>query len=102
VEEVKAPTHRNNDAWPEVLKRFATAGESVNAFCRREGLCANSFRRWRERLAGPTTLEAKPSAGAAQPDFVDLGSLGPAPVKAARLELKLDLGGGVMLHLVRG
>lgn len=100
MEEVKRG-HRDSEGWREVLKRFATAGESVNAFCRREGLCANSFRRWRGRLAGPT-LEAKPSAGAVQPDFVDLGSLGPASGKAARLELKVDLGGGVMLHLVRG
>jgi hypothetical protein len=40
--------------------------------------------------------------------FVDLGTLKPArlsdkaPLSDGRLELKLDLGGGLTLHLVRG
>ena len=33
-------------AWREVLARHAGGGESVSAFCRREGLSPNSFRRW--------------------------------------------------------
>src|SRR5258706_5662113 len=75
MEEVKR-RHLDSDAWREVLKRFAAAGESVNAFCGHEGLCANSFRRWRARLAGPTTVQEKPSGQAVEPkpDFVDLGS----------------------------
>jgi hypothetical protein len=35
-----------------------------------------------------------------QESFVDLGVL--ASGTASRLELKLDLGGGLVLHLVRG
>jgi hypothetical protein len=33
------------------------------------------------------------------PGFIDLGAL---PGGGTRLELKLDLGAGVLLHLVRG
>jgi len=101
-------------AWREVLARHAGGGESVSAFCRREGLSPNSFRRWRERLA-PGALGAAPrkavpvpvpvpvtSAPAAH-GFVDLGALGGATEPAcSRLEMRLELGGGITLHLVRG
>jgi len=95
-------------AWREVLARHAGGGESVSAFCRREGLSPNSFRRWRERLA-PGALGAAPrkavpvtSAPAAH-GFVDLGVLGGATEPACgRLEMRLELGGGITLHLVRG
>ena len=45
------------------------------------------------------------SAAVAQADagFVELGSIGvAAAAPATRLELTLDLGGGVTLHVVRG
>jgi putative transposase len=97
--------HLDSDAWRELLQRFAAGGESVSAFCRREGLSTNSFRRWRARLQGTATraTAARPltrSDDAAQ--FVDLGSLGATrAVVSGRLDLKLDLGGGLSLHLVR-
>ena len=95
-------------AWREVLARHAGGGESVSAFCRREGLSPNSFRRWRERLA-PGALGAAPrkavpvSSAPAAHGFVDLGALGGATEPAcSRLEMRLELGGGITLHLVRG
>jgi putative transposase len=110
VEESKR-RHLDMDAWREVLQRFAEGGETISGFCRREGLCANSFRRWRARLAA-TSESASPLVAAsktARANFVDLGTLGATPVASAltvagthRLELKLDLGGGMMLVLVRG
>jgi putative transposase len=105
VEAIKR-RHLDSDAWRELLQRFAAGGESVSGFCRREGLSTNSFRRWRARLQGTLTraTAARPLTGsddAAQ--FVDLGSLGVTrAVESGRLELKLDLGGGLSLHLVRG
>ena len=88
-----------------------TNNESVRKFCGREGLSTETFRRWRLRLAaapGKTAAssgERKPGAA----PFVDLGSLGaerpPSSVSTGsprRLELKLDLDGGMTLVLVRG
>lgn len=95
-------------AWRELLARHAIGGESVSEFCRREGLSPNSFRRWCERLApgalGAAPREAVPvSSAPAACGFVDLGVLGGATAPAAgRLELHLELGGGITLHLVRG
>jgi hypothetical protein len=97
-------------AWREVLERFAASNESVRQFCEREGLSAETFRRWRMRLAvswQPSASSSERKPGAAQ--FVDLGSLGAEPTSSAvstgsprRLELQLDLGGGITLVLVRG
>jgi len=98
--------HLGAQAWRELLARQASSGESVSVFCRREGLSPNSLRRWRERLAtqalGDVSREAAPSARVAR-GFVDLGVLGGATAPAAgRLELHLELGGGITLHVVRG
>lgn len=98
-------------AWREVLDRFATSNESMREFCRREGLSSESFRRWRIRLA-VTAQPATVAVSGGKRDavaFVDLGSLGAARSSASaqagspqRFELKLDLGDGMTLLLVRG
>ena len=95
--------------WREVLRRFDAEGSTVGEFCRREGVSQSSLQRWRARLASAPngdeagerkkSHEPPPAAGG----FVDLGALAAADVSVgARLELKLDLGGGLTLHLVRG
>jgi transposase-like protein len=113
--EVEENTRRHLDmnAWREVLQRFAEGGETISEFCRRERLCTNSFRRWRTRLAATNECASAivPPRKTEAANFVDLGALGatpeavPSAVKvegAHRLELKLDLGAGMMLVLVRG
>jgi hypothetical protein len=93
-------------AWREVLQRFDGAGMTVEDFCRAEGLCRSSFTRWRRRLrtpaeaARPVAVKAvKQEAPAA---FVDLGLLGGAGAALLpALDLRIELGGGVVLHLVR-
>ena len=94
---------RNDTQWRALLSRFSTSGLSVAAFCEREAVSTASFYRWRgliEQHDGGEIV-AVPSKSA----FVDLGTLGTppgAPVSfAAALDLRLDLGGGVTLHLVR-
>lgn len=95
------------DTWCEVMRRFDTAGATVSEFCAREGLSESSFYRRRARMgsfgsvaAGPAqrTLAAPPAAAS----FIDLGSLGGARRDGGNsLELRLDLGGGVVLQIVR-
>jgi hypothetical protein len=95
-------------AWREVLQRFGGAGMTVEDFCRAEGLCRSSFTRWRRRLRTPAEAArqavkavkaAKQEAPAA---FVDLGLLGGAGAATLpALDLRIELGGGVVLHLVR-
>ena len=86
-----------------VMARFAGSGLTVDAFCQRESISASSFYRWRSLHDNSPTREVMPHVAAKMPNkapaFVDLGSLRSAH---APLELRLDLGGGVLLHLVRG
>jgi putative transposase len=104
VEAIKRRRRLSAQAWREVLRRFDGAGTSVAEFCKREGVCESSFHRWRSRLVatpgGGALVERAPQSTPAT--FVDLGALGAAgPALAPRIDLKLDLGGGLTLHLVR-
>jgi putative transposase len=87
-----------------IMARFAESGLGVEAFCERESISASSFYRWRSLLSGSATREvvARPASNTTTrkaAEFVTLGTLQTAHVP---LELRLDLGGGVVLHLVRG
>lgn len=98
----------NSQSWQVLLDRFDGAAMTVEEFCVREGLARSSFTRWRSRLR-PAALRAATPLAAAQPvadvakaSFVDLGLLGAAAAgEPAALDLRIDLGGGVSLHLVR-
>ena len=89
-------------AWGEVLGRFAASGLSTVAFCEREGLSSKSLYRWRDRLGREPNerpvARAETTRPSASPGFIDVGAL---RSRGARLELRLDLGGGVLVHLVR-
>lgn len=99
----KTRRHLSAQAWQEVFVRFDASGESVTGFCKREGLHTSSFNRWRQRLSGQPTVQAKTPGTASRPapaaGFIEMGSMAAGP--AGRLEVRLDLGGGVVLQLVR-
>ena len=85
-----------------MFARFATSGVGVESFCAHEGISASSFRRWRGRLGEqgvPSTRETSAQA-VERTGFVDAGTLKPGG--GGRLELRLDLGDGLILHLSRG
>ena len=90
---------RSRDEWRELFVRHGSSGLSVAAFCARESISVSSFQRWRA-LAVPASDAVQARTPTRQEAFVDLGVLGSGG--ASRLELKLDLGGGLVLHLVRG
>lgn len=95
---------RSEAMWRELLSRQAASGVRVSEFCRREGINAGLFRRWRAALKGsrrggePRRPPNEATATAVAP-FIDLGALGS---RGARFEVRLELGDGVVLSLVRG
>jgi hypothetical protein len=96
-------TRRGRDEWQSLLSGFDQSALSVEAYCRRESISAGSFYRWRGILGGKTRMRSDVTAVRdTAPAFVDIGSLNAAPVHRPRLDLKLDLGEGLVLHLVRG
>jgi hypothetical protein len=98
---------RSESAWREIVERHGQSGLTVPEFCEREGVKAASLYGWRSRLregsqstpvSGAVPKKAKPSDGPSS-GFIDLGSLGSS---GSRFEVRLEFGGGVLLHLVRG
>lgn len=97
-------SRRSQQEWRSLLAKFDDSGLGVEAFCRREAISAASLYRWRGLLGavghgghgGGEAAVIRRTAG-----FVDLGTLNPAAVSAPRIDLKLDLGDGLVLHLVR-
>ena len=94
---------RGTAGWLKVFAQQLSSGLSVPEFCRREGINASLFRRWRATLKDSeterrVTAGAEPAARVLAP-FIDLGDLrsgGP------RFEVRLDLGSGVVLNIARG
>jgi len=94
---VSTRQRRSREQWQALLARFESAGLSAAAFCAGELISEASFYRWRGLLASSGAGHDLAQAAG----FVDLGPM-TSGAREARLELRLDLGGGVVLHLVRG
>jgi len=89
--------------WRGLLTKFADSGLTARAFCAQEGISIWSFNRWRSRLgAGARGQGADKPRPTASGGFVELGTLGGSASPTPRFELRLELGAGLTLHLVRG
>lgn len=97
---------RSEATWRELFARQAASGATVTEFCRTEGVNAGLFRRWRAKLAArprshgqrthkPQAVQVKAPAA----PFIDLGGLRP---DSGRFEVRLELGGGMVLSIGRG
>lgn len=106
VVEVKRRRHLDEAAWREVIGRFPASGLTLESFCRQERVCVSSYRRWRDRLSGhekaPSTKAGSAPMQQQPGGFIDLGEVGAGGGARAPMELRLDLGGGMSLQLVRG
>lgn len=89
-------TIRNADQWRALITRFAASDMNLRAFCQAEKVSPSAFYRWRALLAELSTAQVTSAAA-----FVDLGALAATQKSSSGLELRLDLGGGMMLTLVR-
>jgi hypothetical protein len=101
----KVRQRRGESAWREIVARQEHSGLTVTEFSEREGLKAASLYGWRGRLrqaaAGEKvspTVSSRRRAEKSSEEFIDLGEIG---ASGGRFEVRLDLGGGVLLQLVR-
>jgi transposase len=70
---------RTEDEWRELISRFGKSGASLREFCRKEGLSAAGFQRWRAKLNGKvdrkdfvTVIPAAPVERSARPWVVEV------------------------------
>ncbi len=95
---------RSESAWREIATRQEQSGLTVQEFCERESLKAASLYGWRVRLRKAAGKSVRPEisqrarAEKTSQEFIDLGAIGSG---RGRFEVRLDLGGGVLLQLVR-
>ena len=93
-------SRRSRHEWRSLLVKFDGSGLGVDAFWRREAIGAASMYRWRNLLSdggdGGDTVATHTTQA-----FVDLGTLNLAASSRLRIDLKLDLGDGLVLHRVR-
>ena len=55
---------QKRQAWRQTVRRWRASGESVRAFCRREGISEPSFYWWRRRLSGQRSAGSASKASA--------------------------------------
>ena len=93
---------RSAATWHALFARQAKSGLSVAAFCRREALSAQVFRRWQSKLQGDhadvLTRNVSPVGDEAAP-FIDLGGIGSG---GSGFQVRLDFGAGLVLSIARG
>jgi transposase-like protein len=96
---------RSESAWREIVARQEQSGLTVTEYCDREGLKAASLYGWRVRLRQTasskktsSTISDRARVERTSAEFIDLGEIG---ASRGRFEVRLDLGGGVLLQLVR-
>ena len=94
---------RKEAEWRQRVARFATSGQQIKSFCQAKSVPEAVFYRWRKQLAAVASVG--PVAG-----FIDVGVMPPAPpvpsitqgeAAGAALEVRLDLGHGLVLRIVR-
>ena len=107
-------------SWRNHLARHAASGKSIAAFCRDEAISQANFHVWRTKLANATNEDAAVPTPTPTPasTFIDLGAVSSAIVRRASepspapepihappampgLDIRIDLGGGVVLTIAR-
>ena len=98
-------THQRRSAeeWRDIFERRAASGLSMATFCQREGIAKSSYERWRTQLAH-AARDAGTALSPTGVGFVDAGVLAhrAAAETAERINLRLELGHGIVLHVARG
>jgi hypothetical protein len=108
----KLESHTSKETtWRSRLQRHAQSGKSIAAFCREEAVSTASFHIWRAKLAAASGHATDPAQPAA---FIDLGAIkntagvtpmphvpASAQVSIPEIDVRIDLGGGIVLTITR-
>ncbi len=98
----KKRIRRGDAGWKRLFSRQSSSGLSVPEFCRREGINASLFRRWRSALKGSEgdhrVVSQTERVAEGPAPFIDLGDFRSA---GPRFDVRLELGSGIVLSIAR-
>ncbi len=86
--------------WRERIRQQRQSGQSISAWCREQGIAVPTFYWWNSRLAKCQVKQAPTTPKLERTPFIDLGALQEA-APAAGMEIRLDLGNGMVLSIAR-
>jgi transposase-like protein len=92
---------RSEATWRELFERQASSGVTVAEFCRAEGINAGLFRRWRAALSGRVGGRARRRVRRRPVTKAPLIDLGTLPSAGTHMQIRLELGSGVVLSIAR-
>jgi hypothetical protein len=102
-----ARTVRSSEQWQSLIAQFEQSNQTPTEFMTLHGLTHSSFYKWRKRFGDENlnfTTQA-PCASTSQAPlpspFIHLGDVPMAPTTSS-LNIRLDLGCGLVLHITRG
>ena len=103
------------EEWRDRLAHQQSSGQSIAGFCRKEGITEGQFYGWRSRLRKKEALVILPITKEASP-FIEIGSVKAGDIdqstpptlshhkkadSSQSLEVRIDLGSGVVLQILR-
>jgi hypothetical protein len=84
------------EVWADRLRRFASSGLTITAFCKAEGVRTQAFYHWRAKLAVQDAPADRPSTAPDAPRFV------PVRLRPDHPPVEVVLPTGVILRLSAG
>lgn len=88
--------------WRDLVARQVESGLSAREFCEREGVNLWSLYGWRSRLRTGCEERRAPIKQDGTPPSAQFIELGGLRETSSRWQIRLDLGDGISLQLVRG
>lgn len=90
---------RTPEQWQSILADQSNSGLSQQNYCLNKNIAFSTFHSWRKRLSG------KSAEPVSIPDFVELPSVADSQSLASALDdglqVRVELGGGIVLELFR-
>ena len=84
--------------WQGFVSEFLASGQDCRSFCRGKGLNPSRFMRWQSVFRQEASAQEGQPAGFLELEAVKFPT---ASFQVGAIEIKLDLGGGVVLTLTR-
>ncbi|MFW8567380.1 IS66 family insertion sequence element accessory protein TnpA [Orrella sp. 11846] len=106
IKKPQTPHVRSYDEWCTLVHQYEAENTTIKAFCQQRKIAYSTFCKWLSKLRKSSVISQPSQSNAVQSevppkssDFLDIGAINLN--QSSSLELRLDLGDGVVLTLLR-